>query len=109
MATIIPIKNNPNHTLTIELDSKIFKLLFLYNSIGSFWTMSLYNEDDNLLVSNIKLVANYPLLFTHRNVNFPSGDFYCEIADTSAVISRNSFSSGEAKLLYLTQEEIELI
>jgi hypothetical protein len=109
MAKIIPIKDNPNHTLIIELDSKVFKLWFLYNSEGDFWAMSLYDEDDNLLISNIKMVANYPLLFTHRNTSFPSGDFYCEIADTSATISRDSFSSEEAKLLYLTQEEIELI
>ena len=109
MATIIPIKNNPNHTITIELESKLFKLWFLYNSISDFWTMSLYDENDNLLVSNIKIVANYPLLFTHKNKSFPLGDFYCEITNRSATISRNSFSSGEAKLLYLTQEEVKLI
>jgi len=109
MAIIIPIKNNPNHAFTIELDSKIFKILFLYNSMGNFWSISLYDDDDNILISNIKLVANYPLLFRHKNINFPLGDFYCEITGVSAEITRNSFSSGEANLLYLTQEEIQLI
>jgi len=106
MAILIPIKNDPNHTLNIELDSKIFKLWFLYNSNFDYWSISLYDENDNLLVSNIKIVANYPLMFTHKNENFPLGDFYCEISDVSGKITRNSFLSQEAKLVYLTQEEI---
>jgi len=107
MGLIIPIKDNPNHTLTIELESSIYKLGFLYNSLGGFWSMDIWNEDDEILLLGIKIVANYPLTFPYRNVSLPPGDFYCEIADIEASIGRSSFSSGEAKLLYLTQEEIE--
>ena len=109
MAIIIPIKNNPNHTITIELESLIYKLGFLYNTEGGFWTMTIWDEEDNLLLSGLKIVANYPLLFLHKNDSLPSGDFYCEIADTQASIGRNSFSSEEAKLLYLTEEEFATI
>jgi hypothetical protein len=109
MAVIIPIKNNPNHTLIIELESVIYKLGFLYNVEGAFWSMTIWDENDNLLIAGIKIVANYPLLFSHINSSLPPGDFYCEIADTSASINRTAFSSGEAKLLYLTQEEVETI
>tara|TARA_R110000782_G_scaffold115789_1_gene205882 strand:+ start:404 stop:730 length:327 start_codon:yes stop_codon:yes gene_type:complete len=108
MAIIIPIKNNPNHTLTIDLDSKIFKLWFLYNTIGSFWTFTLYDNEDNILISNIKILANYPLLFAHRNIDLPSGDFYCQTTDITKTITRNSFASSEAQFLYLTSEEITL-
>lgn len=109
MAILIPIKDNPNYTLTIELDSKIFKLWMLYNASYDFWAMSLYDEDDNLLISNLKLVPNYPLLFSHRNMSLPSGDFYCETSGEVVNIGRNSFSSKESNLLYLTQEELALI
>jgi hypothetical protein len=109
MAIIIPIKDNPNHTITIELESVIYKLGFVYNTEGAFWSMTIWDEDDNLLLSGIKIVANYPLLFSHKNNSLPTGDFYCEIADTQASINRNSFLSGEAKLLYLTLEEVQSI
>lgn len=106
MAVIIPIKDNPNHTLLIELGSKIFKLHFKYNVIAGFWSMDIYTEDDSILIYGVKIVANYPLLFYHKNSAFPSGDFICEIADKSATIKRDSFSSGAAKLLFLTKDEI---
>ena len=109
MAVIIPIKNNPNHTLVIELESIIYKLGFQYNVEGAFWAMTIWDEDDNLIIAGIKIVANYPLLSSHKGASLPGGDFYCEIADTSASINRTAFSSGEAKLLYLTQTEVETI
>lgn len=106
MALIIPIKDNPNHTILIDIDSKIFKLYFKYNTRANFWSMDIYTEDDLILIYGVKIVANYPILFYHKNSAFPSGDFICEIADKSATIKRDSFSSGAAKLLFLTKDEI---
>lgn len=109
MAKIIPIKDNPNHTLLIELDSKIYKLGFKYNTVGLFWTMDIYTEDETLLLAGIKIVPNYALLFSHINANLPDGDFICEVSDINSRIIRDSFSSGKAKLLYLTQNELETL
>lgn len=109
MAISIPIKNDPNHTIVIELDNKIYKLGFLYNTKATFWSITLWDENDNLLLSNIKIVANYPLIFPYKNANLPTGDFICQISDKTASITRDSFSLLKANLLYLTQEEIETI
>lgn len=106
MALIIPIKDNPNHTLLMELDSKIYKLGFKFNSVGLFWTLDIWTEDDVLLLAGIKMVANYPLIFSHKIKSLPTGDFICEISDASARIERDSFSSGKAKFLYLTADEL---
>lgn len=109
MAKIIPIKDNPNHTLLIELDSKIYKLGFKYNTVGAFWTMDIFTEDDVLLICGVKIVPNYALLFSHINSALPEGDFICEVSDVNSRIVRDSFSSGKAKLLYLTQDELETL
>jgi len=109
MATIIPIKDNPNHTILIELELKIYKLAFKFNSTKLFWTMDIYAEDDTLLLSGIKIVPNYPLNFLYKNSLLPNGVFMCEISDKSARIIRDSFSSGKAKLLYLTQDELKTV
>lgn len=109
MAVIIPIKDNPNHTILIELESKIYKLWFKFNVLGDFWTIDIYSEDDVLLVAGIKMVANYPLMFSIKNPLLPSGDFICEISDVNASIVRDSFSSGKAKLLYLSEVELETL
>ena len=109
MATIIPIKDNPNHTILIELESTIYKLAFKYNTTKVFWTMDIYTENDVLLLSGVKIVPNYPLIFSHKNSLLPNGDFVCEISDKSATIIMNSFSSDKAKLLYLTQDDLKTL
>lgn len=109
MAVIIPIKDNPNHTLLIELESKMYKFWFKFNVLGEFWTMDIYSEDDVLLLAGVKLVANYPLIFANKNILLPPGDFICEISDVAASIVRDSFSSGKAKLLYLAEVELETL
>jgi hypothetical protein len=109
MAIIIPIKNNANHTLLVELQSKIYKIWFKFNVLGNFWTMDIYSEDDILLLAGIKIVANYPLIFSNKNSLLPTGDFVCETSDISAKIVRDSFSSDKAKLLYLTEAEVETL
>ena len=106
MAVIIPIKNNPNHTLLVELESKLYKFWFKFNVLGDFWTMDIYSEDDVLLLAGIKMVANYPLIFANKNTLLPTGDFVCESPDIYARIVRDSFSSGKVKLLYLTEAEV---
>lgn len=106
MAVIIPIKDNPNHTLLMELESKIYKLGFKFNTIGLFWTLDIWTENDELLLAGVKMVANYPLIFYHKNKSLPTGDFICEISDINSRIVRDSFSSGKAKFLYLTAAEL---
>lgn len=106
MAVIIPIKDNPNHTLLIELESIIYKLGFKFNTVGLFWTLDIWTEDDVLLLVGIKMVPNYPLIFSHKKKLLPQGDFICETSDVSARIVRDSFSSGKAKFLYLTAAEL---
>lgn len=109
MAKVIPIKDNPNHSILISLEDVIYKLLFKYNTTSDFWTIDIYSVDDVLLLAGVKIVANYALLFYHKKTGLMSGDFICEIADTNARITRDSFSSGAAKLLYLTEVELAAV
>jgi hypothetical protein len=109
MAIIIPIKDNPNHSITIELESTIYQLVFRFNTVNEFWTMDILTEDGVALLNGIKIVPNYPLIFTHKNSLLPNGDFIAQIADSSARITRNTFSNGSAKLLYLTQDELKTL
>ena len=107
MALIIPIKDNQNHTLLIELESAMYKLGFKYNTRSLFWAMDVYDDADNLLLAGIKIVPNYPLIFSHKVAGLPAGDFLCEISDKQSRVVRDSFSSGKANLLYLTQDELQ--
>ncbi len=77
MATIIPTKDNPNYDISIDLESKIYNINFLYNTVGDFWTMSLATGNNETILTGIKIVPNYPLTFNYKNELLPEGDFYC--------------------------------
>lgn len=105
MAISILIENNPNYTIRIPLGNILYRLDFLYNTLEDFWTFSIYNDDDNLLISGVKIVANYLLLENYKTDLLPSGDFYCLTSDLTIRIGRNSFVNNEADFLYLSAEE----
>lgn len=110
MSQIIPIKNNPNHTIIINLDDKLYTLWFLYNTYGDFWTLTIYDENDTILVSGLKIVANYPLLNPYkRNTSLPKGNFYCQTSDFKMNIGRKAFADKKATLLYLAENELDFI
>jgi hypothetical protein len=109
MAIEIPIKDNPNHSLLIEIESRIYQFIFRYNSKHDFWTIDISTENGIELLVGIKIVANYPLLFSHKNSFLPSGDIIARIVDKDARINRNSFKDGLATLLYLSEYELKTI
>jgi len=106
MSLIIPIKNSPNHTIFIDLDAITYKLEFLYNSVANFWSMSIYDDDDNLLIAGVKIIPNYPLLTQYVNSSLPQGEIICEVSNTTEQITRDTFVKQEATLLYITESEL---
>lgn len=109
MATIIPIKDNPNHSIIQSIDSVIYQFVFKYNSKFDFWTMDILTEDGSAILYGIKIVANYPLIFSHKNSLLPDGDFMAQTSDKNYRIGRDSFSTGKAQLIYLTSDELKAI
>lgn len=105
MEIIIPIKDDPNHTLIIQLDDNIFKFGFLYNTISDSWGVKIWDSNDNLLITGARIVANYPLIFNRKNESFPKGDLFCETSNPSVSIGRESFSSGETVLIFISNSD----
>ena len=109
MAVIIPIRDNPNYTLSIELEGAVYRIGVLYNARNDFWSLTLWDNNDILLVAGVKIVPNYPLLYNFKNELLPSGDLYCQVSDINVNITRDSFVTRDAVLLYISNEERGLI
>jgi len=107
MSKVIPLKDNANYKFSIQLDSKTYILQFLYNTVNTYWTFSISDENETLLLSNIKIVKNFPLTDKYKIEGLPAGDFMC--ASTTDRITRDSFKNKEATLIYMTEAEIEAI
>lgn len=86
-----------------QLDDDSFYVGVSWNEFGDFWTLSLRSADNTVLTSGIKIVPTRALLHTRRKTGFPKGEImvYCP---TLQRLTRQSFASGLARLLYIPQE-----
>lgn len=110
MALVIPTKDSPNYSINITLDNVSYIMRFLYNTEIGFWTLGLNDVDDNPLLTNIKLVVNYPLTRIYKYLPIPPGEFYCLSSKKGVkTIGRDSFVNKEVSLIYLTEIEYEAV
>ncbi len=79
MATLekIPLQTETSDQLvTIELGGNPYILRVLWNERFGYFCFSILESDSTPIIVNIKMVKNYPLLATHKDIRLPIGDFY---------------------------------
>lgn len=86
----------------VPLDDEKFKIRLCWNREGSFWALHLWNANDNVILANMRVVSNFPLLMNHHVDDAPRGEL---IVLTNKEITRDSFQDGSAILVYCTEEE----
>ena len=109
MANLIPIKDDPNFSIELDINSKIYNLHFLYNEYANFWNFSIIDYNQNNILSGVKIIPNFPLIYYYKNSELPIGDFYCKIVDKNSVIDRNSFKNSKAKFFHISNDELAML
>lgn len=90
---------------TVQLGGVMYRLKMAYD--GEHWNMTLRDTDDNDLVTDIRVVTNYPLLLMHqRSVPTLNGQLMAVRTNGSEQISRNDFVDGRIKLVYIPWDEV---
>lgn len=91
--------------VSASIDGVQLMLRFTWNRVGGFWTMHIWDKDENPILCNIRMTPNFPLLFNkHCFAGVPEGEF---ILLSKEEPDRNSFVEGRATLVYMTREEWE--
>lgn len=65
-----------DQTLTIELDGNPYELRVLWNERFGYFTLSVTTIDGDPILTNVKMVKNYPLTVRYKNTLLPFGSFY---------------------------------
>ena len=83
----------------VALDNITYKLKFKWNVRGLFWEFSIYLTDNTVLVENIRIVVNYPILLRYRkDKRLPQG--ILQFLDTSTGnLEPNRFDLGNRVIL----------
>jgi len=75
---IIPANPDGSYTMQIALTGSVFLLDFHWNTLNSFWVMSIYNSNRVPVVLGIKIVPNYNLTKQYVYSSMPLGDILCQ-------------------------------
>ena len=107
---IIPIFKSVSSTFTqrIELDTVIYVLTIQWNSREEAWYLSIFTDNEDPILSGLKLVPNYQLLDQYEHIEaLPNGDFAVidlEVGSQGVITYDNL---GERyQLIYLSESEL---
>jgi hypothetical protein len=104
---IIPFKEAAQWQEQIEIQGVIYILNFTWNALNSFWTMDIYNRDEEPLILGIKIVPTYPLLQAFTVFGKPPGEIVCQnIVNSVSDIGRFDMSQ-KFVLVYYEPGELE--
>jgi hypothetical protein len=94
----------------IELAGELFRLFFSWNARETSWYMDIQDQNENNILTGIKMVPMYQLLRQYRAyATLPDGDFMLwDLRQDSDNSNVNFDNFGKRyQLLFVSREEIE--
>jgi hypothetical protein len=96
----------PWYDFSIDLDGRTFLLEFHWNARDVAWYLTIYDQDENLLLAGRKLVLDFPLLARFMNPMLPAGEFF--VVDTSAANEPPGLTDLGSRVVLLYVEQADL-
>jgi hypothetical protein len=67
---------HPDTTQRVELDGLVYTMRLLWSERGECWHLDLSDADGARIVSGIRMVTGFPLLYRFRHLGVPPGELY---------------------------------
>lgn len=99
----ISFNDAPDIVVGVTLDDTVYRLRLMWNPDHAFWVLHLWDKDENPLLTSVKVVPNFPLLFNKHCFSVPRGELMA--VSKQLRLDRDAFKDGRATLLYLKEEE----
>lgn len=73
----IPLQSDTaDQLVSVELDGNPYILRVLWNERFGYFSLSVSAADETPILTNVKMVKNFPLIGRFKDVRLPFGDFY---------------------------------
>lgn len=101
----------PSFRQEVTLDGTPYIFETSWNSRGSFWTLTIYDREENILIGGIKLVLNYEMLLIHPDRGLPPGTLMVlDYSGRTDPIEQDDFvGSRRLQFTYLTEDDLAAI
>lgn len=110
MIVELPFFDAANFNYSISLDQEIFLFRFQYNTRGDFYSLNIFDENENAIYLGLRLVSSIPLFLRWRSENDPKGELFvlCPQQSCSEDPKRNGFirSQKPFELIYVETESL---
>lgn len=94
-----------DQTVSVEIDDTSYILRVLWNERFGYFALTVSTADDVPIVSNVKMVKNYPLVGKFKDPLLPFGDFF--FVQESGLIDRPSYDDlGVSFFLYYYEPDV---
>ncbi|MGL5433813.1 MAG: phage baseplate plug family protein [Lachnospiraceae bacterium] len=88
----------------ITLAGREYFIRFTFNALHEYWSFSLYDTNQNLLLGMIRIVPLSPLTEYYTHEELPAGKFGCE---SQGEINRQAFVDKTAKFFFIPNTDLE--
>lgn len=89
----------------VTLDGTVYWLRFTYNSTYDYWSVGIYDEDQNVLIPMTRVVPMYDLFRSYKSYDgMPQGFLLC--ATSVENIGENAFKNDDAIIVYIGADEV---
>lgn len=107
MPIIIPTRSLPAYSFEINIEGRVYRLRFEWNSRHEHWTMAFLTRTGEDIIRGIKLIINFEIINRYKNPQMPPGALIpLDRTGRLERIGRNDLGE-DVKLIYYTRAELD--
>ncbi len=103
---IIPVFEYPAYSESVVLEGEPFRLSFIWNTRGEYWSMTISDKHGDVLLDGLKIVLGFELIEEYADGRLPPGALLA--VDTTGTLERigRDDLGAKVKLFYITSAEM---
>lgn len=100
----IPFGDSPSSFVDVSIQDFVYRFRYTYNTRFDYWSLGIYDTEDNVLIEGLKIVLNYNIIGQYVDRNLPKGKIIAiRINDTTEKITRDELLNGNVLLSFFEE------
>lgn len=107
LAEIPLLPDTTDQLLDVVLSDNPYTLRILWNETGGYFSLSVYEREGLVILENIKMVKNYPLIGRFKDTRLPIGElFFIDNKNKNPRALYTSIGTGDYSLVYYVPDVV---
>lgn len=104
------LPDTTDQLIDVVLSDNPYTLRILWNELGGYFSLSIYERDGPVILENIKMVKNYPLIKWFKDTRLPPGDlFFIDRKNNNLRPLYTSIGTGDYSLIYFEDDAAAIV